>query len=910
MAPTLPATTSIWNAGTSSGSTIGLAIDSAHSGAGSVSATAGGNITLTEVDGDLSLGQVASAGGDVNLTAAGKILNASGGSAANIVAPGANQQVVLSASGIGNSNLNRLQLQAAYLEATAGTGSIWLNSLGNLTIGKRLGYAGLLTGLTAGASIDLTGAGALTVAENVNATNNISLADNTAPVAGENFILNSGVTIGSTIGTVTIKAGTTVTVSNQSTIRGTALQITTGNQLDPSADNVYLYQLPFGVPTTVTMLGQNSLLQIQGTATAETFTVSSTQVQVAIQSPVASASITYSGVTNLVLNGLDGNDSYIVNSTSATNLTQINSGNGNNSLVVNASTRQNTPVEFVGGTANTTIAVNGSGAGDTIVAYNDPNVVQGAHVVGAGIQLQYTTQAQLNSGSSNRLQLASQLTLAENTGNNTIYVLGSVAPTVVQGSGSPGGDNLDLGGNGTSTLPAIPGVTFPGNLSFENLAFFFQPVSVVGSGTDSLTIDDSQNQAESATLTATTFSAVKSVTYSGISSMNLFLGGGIQTAPGTFSVLDTIGGPGGIKITPQGGYLDLTISKSETPITITNKGTVTNLTLDARAATSPLSNIQFLQSSALGEVTGLGPVGNVFFSGLQLADIELGTGSDRMTINENVPTTTFQINGNQGDDFFTVLGIGTGATFINGDSGNDTVYVQIPGNPAPGANPNLHNLQLDVENLIVDNTGNTQPVNWVVNNGELSANIDDLLSVDGAQTAQILGGSGANTLNITQQAGSVNATIDTDHVNLVSGKDVLSGGSVGTYNDFSDPSKLVQFGSLVSGSQSYTENGFAFQDLGTTGTGTGQLDRDTSISSALKTGNAQDVVELSASDGGFFQLYQVSFSGVGTVTFTGTTADGVLVSQTINVSTNTSASSPRGFTAFPFPSSFTAARRR
>ncbi len=63
---------------------------------------------------------------------------------------------------------------------------------------------------------------------------------------------------------------------------------------------------------------------------------------------------------------------------------------------------------------------------------------------------------------------------------------------------------------------------------------------------------------------------------------------------------------------------------------------------------------------------------------------------------------------------------------------------------------------------------------------------------------------------------------------------------------------------------------------------------------------------MSASDGGFYQLYQVSLSGVGTVTFTGTTADGVLVSQTINVSTSTSASGPRGFASFAFPASFTA----
>ena len=185
-------------------------------------------------------------------------------------------------------------------------------------------------------------------------------------------------------------------------------------------------------------------------------------------------------------------------------------------------------------------------------------------------------------------------------------------------------------------------------------------------------------------------------------------------------------------------------------------------------------------------------------------------------------------------------------------------------------------------------------VNWVIDNGELSGNGDDLLPVDGAQTAKIEGGGPGNSLNIIQQAGSVNAAIDTDHVTLVSGQDVLAGGAVGTFNDFSNPTGLVQFGGLsTTGASTYMEGGFQFQDVSS-----GQLVQDRSTSSALTTSQAQDVVKLTATDGGFFALYQVSLSVVGTVVFSGTTANGLQVSQTISVN------APRGFTAFPFPSSF------
>ena len=132
---------------------ISLTIDAGYSGAGNLNASAGGNISLAQSRGNLSLGEVQSIGGDISLTSAGQILN--GGATTNIAG---SEQVALSATGLGAS-ASRLQINAPYLEAAAGGGSIWLNSQANLTIGRRQLLLARWWAWLAGGSIDITGAG-------------------------------------------------------------------------------------------------------------------------------------------------------------------------------------------------------------------------------------------------------------------------------------------------------------------------------------------------------------------------------------------------------------------------------------------------------------------------------------------------------------------------------------------------------------------------------------------------------------------------------------------------------------------------------------------------------------------------------------------------------------------------------
>ena len=131
---------------------------------------------------------------------------------------------------------------------------------------------------------------------------------------------------------------------------------------------------------------------------------------------------------------------------------------------------------------------------------------------------------------------------------------------------------------------------------------------------------------------------------------------------------------------------------------------------------------------------------------------------------------------------------------------------------------------------------------------------------------------------------------------LLSGKDILAAGGVGSYNDFSDLSKIIHFATLTTDATSYDENGFT---LTTTAHAASWCSTRTSPAPSAPFA-ATDKLILKAKDGGLFAMYGISLSGNGSVTFTGTTANGKTVSQTFPVATKV------GFANFVFPASFTA----
>src|SRR5262249_30447134 len=135
-------------------------------------------------------------------------------------------------------------------------------------------------------------------------------------------------------------------------------------------------------------------------------------------------------------------------------------------------------------------------------------------------------------------------------------------------------------------------------------------------------------------------------------------------------------------------------------------------------------------------------------------------------------------------------------------------------------------------------------------------------------------------------------TVNADTVTLVAGKDVLEASDFGTYNNFSDLTRIIDFGNLTSGASSYSEGAFRVSS-------TGRMNLNNQITNAVAPSTATDQLTLRTSNGDLFALYGVSLSGTGSVTFTGTTADGKTVTQTFQVSSTT------GFENFVLPASFT-----
>ncbi len=124
-----------------------LKIDSARRGPGVVNAEANDSIYLDETAGNLDLAQATSFLGSVNLTSAGAIID--GGSGNGIVL-NALDAVLVAGFGIGAANAP-LETAVPLLAASAGSGSLWLNNAGNLTIGA----VGLEAGLNAAGVINL-----------------------------------------------------------------------------------------------------------------------------------------------------------------------------------------------------------------------------------------------------------------------------------------------------------------------------------------------------------------------------------------------------------------------------------------------------------------------------------------------------------------------------------------------------------------------------------------------------------------------------------------------------------------------------------------------------------------------------------------------------------------------------------
>jgi autotransporter-associated beta strand protein len=188
---------------------------SAFSGAPTSTLALGAN-TLTVNTGNVTVGNVTTANGGINAVAGAIVDN--NAAAMNITGTGI---VLQSSSGVGTA-ADPLEGTISAVEAAGGTGGVFLNNTGNLTIGGLSAMVGLSA---AGGDVAVTTAGNISITENVTTTgagNDVLLTGTDLAAAGQDIVVSGGVTI-SAGGVITLTAG------DNATVPATALLVATGN---------------------------------------------------------------------------------------------------------------------------------------------------------------------------------------------------------------------------------------------------------------------------------------------------------------------------------------------------------------------------------------------------------------------------------------------------------------------------------------------------------------------------------------------------------------------------------------------------------------------------------------------------------------------------------------------------------
>jgi 6-phosphogluconolactonase (cycloisomerase 2 family) len=315
---------------------------------------------------------------------------------------------------------------------------------------------------------------------------------------------------------------------------------------------------------------------------------------------------------------------------------------------------------------------------------------------------------------------------------------------------------------------------------------------------------------------------------------------------------------------------------------------------DIGTHTAPVADARLEEDAGLARLTALGPIADTIVANFERGVFNLGQNSDVLSLDiDTISDFTLEIGANRGDDTIVVNRI-SAATQVIGESGVDTVRVNIPGAPTAPQHANLiDDLRVQVEKIIVDNRTNPDPVDWKVAAGRLAGNGTDLIFMEGADEVRIMAGSEADSLTVEEQGGNVDATIDGDRVVLDAGQVVLEPAGFKRFDHFTN---VIDFDELTAGDSSYPEDGFLIES-------SGAVLRDDTISPSAAASSANDQFKLTLDGNGGFALYSVELStqtDMDPIKFIGTTLNGSRVSEEIDVAVGV------GFQSYTFSTDFNA----
>ncbi|MCR9297103.1 MAG: lactonase family protein, partial [bacterium] len=168
------------------------------------------------------------------------------------------------------------------------------------------------------------------------------------------------------------------------------------------------------------------------------------------------------------------------------------------------------------------------------------------------------------------------------------------------------------------------------------------------------------------------------------------------------------------------------------------------------------------------------------YDNFEFLDIELGSGTDRVTVADTNSLTSTTLRGGEGDDQFLIQTISSETTIVGGP-GEDLATLLIPGNPNLLTADDYGDLRLTVERLQIDNreygsTGVVQPVAWAFENNDVFVSTTKILESVAADTVIFLGGQGSNDQLTVRDSVAVpqTVTVDGSRVTIEEGFNVLS----------------------------------------------------------------------------------------------------------------------------------------
>ncbi|MBH5399906.1 LEPR-XLL domain-containing protein, partial [Bradyrhizobium sp. CNPSo 4010] len=667
-----------------------------------------------------------------------------------------------------------------------------------------------------------------------------------------------------------------------------------------------------GISDSVTIAGAaDRLAELYLDVTGSAQAVTGDLVQDAVTGFGMSGSVGYSSIRSLRIDLGATADSVNVRSTTAGMTTTVNLGGGNDSVVVSGLDGTLNAIAGAlvldGGTGTNTLTVDDHG--DTAANKGLVGGSNGNQIFGLGMgdpdQTAINQAAGITYGDFAHLNLtlgsgADDLTIAATSIDTTIDAADSVTDMVTIGT-----DLRRINGH----------VLVHGDGSDQ---------FVVASAVDAdLTFD--QSSASRGLLTAVGMAA--SVEFENVAATTVNLGGGNDrvTILGTATPVIVNAGGGADQIVvdaiSQATVLNLgsgddvvTVHGSGVPLTVNGAGGGDDiLNVDRSSVTSVLS-ASVKDGAQVGEgiVTGL-TAGDITFQSMARVNLALGSGNDTALINVSAamqPSTVIGIDGGGGDDLIEAKSVSSARTVVDGGSGKDTLKVDIDGVPV---SHQFASIDKTVEYLVIDNSNNQDTaIAWTLFDTDLNAttalsSATSIISTAGAELTRILGGhSGEDTLTVQSTTpADVNANIDSNRIVLQSGLVVVTQVNPATdFDTYRNYDKVMNFDGLASGQTSYGSNHIQLSI-----TNAGGFVRSDSISPAAQARAASDVFTLRAEDanhnanGDGFALYSIELaniaaSGTAVVHFTGHTVTGKTISADLNVEAG------KGFQRFELPTTF------